>query len=61
MNVADDNELNHIIDVCMLEFLDDFEDEFGRLPSQIEKSLWMRGFIDACKSIQEATESVLDD
>lgn len=44
-------EFNKIIDQSMLLFLDDFEAEAGRLPNEIEKNIWMRGFIDACESI----------
>ena len=47
-------ELNKILDQYMLLFLDDYEDEFGRLPNEIEKNLWMRGFIDACQAIHYA-------
>lgn len=47
-------ELNKILDQYMLLFLDDYEDEFGRLPNEIEKNLWMRGFIDACQAIHHA-------
>ena len=45
---------NKIIDQSMLLFLDDFEAEAGRLPNEIEKNIWMRGFIDACESIARA-------
>lgn len=45
---------DRIIDAAMLSFLDDFEAEFGRLPSEIEKHLWMRGFIDACTLLETA-------
>lgn len=61
MTNKSDEELNQILDICMLSFLDDFEDEFGHLPSDLEKHLWMRGFIDACEAIQKATRSLLDD
>lgn len=47
-------ELNKILDQYMLLFLDDYEAEFGHLPNEIEKNLWMRGFIDACQAIHEA-------
>jgi hypothetical protein len=47
---------NKIIDDSMLLFLDDFEAEAGRLPNEIEKNIWMRGFIDACESITLAVK-----
>lgn len=47
-------ELNRILDQYMLLFLDDYEAEFGQLPDEIQKNLWMRGFIDACHAIHEA-------
>lgn len=56
-----DDQLNRILDASMLTFLDEFEAEFGKLPSELEKHLWMRGFIDACQAIQQATRSLLDD
>lgn len=49
-----DDQLNKIIDSSMLLFLDEFEAEFGRLPNEIEKGLWMRGFIDSCIAIGAA-------
>jgi hypothetical protein len=47
---------NKIIDDSMLLFLDDFEAEAGRLPNEIEKNIWMRGFIDACEFITLAVK-----
>lgn len=58
--MLENEELNKILDLYTLEFLDDFEDEFDRLPTPMEKSLWMRGFVNACQAIQEATLRGLD-
>lgn len=60
MKMLDSEDLNKILDLYMLEFLDDFEAEFGRLPTPMEKGLWMRGFVNACQAIQEATLRGLD-
>ena len=47
-------EMNKIIDQYLLAFLDDFEEAFGRLPDEIEKSLWMAGFVDGMYAVQKA-------
>lgn len=49
-----EEEMNKIIDASLLLFLDEFEAEFGRLPDEKEKGLWMRGFIDSCIAIAHA-------
>lgn len=49
-----DEEMNKIIDRYMLNFLDEFEAAFKRLPDEQEKRLWMVGFIDGCEAIGEA-------
>ena len=54
--MMDSESFNRIIDQSMLLFLDDFEAEAGRLPNEIEKNIWMRGFIDACESIARAVK-----
>lgn len=46
-------EMNKIIDQYLLAFLDDFEEAFGRLPDEIEKSLWMAGFVDGMSAVKK--------
>ena len=46
--------MSSIIDKYSLGFLDGFEEAYGRLPNDLERSIWMHGYIDGCKSIEEA-------
>lgn len=54
MKEFDKEAINHVLDLYMLAFLDDYEEEMGRLPNELEKVLWTRGFIDACRAIEES-------
>jgi hypothetical protein len=50
---VDEDSLNRVIDKHLLGFLDAFEETYGRLPDEKEKSLWMSGFVSACTAIEE--------
>lgn len=43
--------VDRLLDTKILLFLDEFEEEFGRLPSELEKAIWIRGFVDSCEAI----------
>lgn len=55
------DRLNSILDDHMLSFLDDYEEEFGHLPTEIEKNIWIRGFVNACEAISQATNEMRKD
>ena len=46
-------QMNKVIDQYLLTFLDDFEEAFGKLPNEIEKSLWMAGFVDGMSAVKQ--------
>ena len=54
----EDNEIedivNQIIDQYLLNFLDEFENVFDRLPNDGEKALWSSGFLDGLYAMKEA-------
>lgn len=43
--------VDRLLDYKILIFLDEFEAEFGKLPSELQKAIWCRGFVDACEAI----------
>jgi len=52
--MPDKDKMEAILDKHMLDFLDGFQDNFGRLPTDDERRIWMSGFVSGCMSIEEA-------
>lgn len=48
------DRMNKIIDQYSLRILDEYEAEYGRLPNDIELTMWRIGFIDGVTAIGEA-------
>jgi hypothetical protein len=53
-NDFDPEQANRVLDAYLLSFLDDYEYEFGKLPSKEEQSIWTRGFIDGCLALTQS-------
>lgn len=58
--MLDREEIEVILDKYMLDFLDVFQEEMERLPTDEERRIWMSGFIAGCMSIEEAVQNQLD-
>lgn len=48
------DEMDKIIDKHLLRILDEYEDEYKRLPSETELLMWRVGFVDGIHAIGEA-------
>lgn len=47
-------QMDKIIDQYSLRILDEYEAEYGKLPTDIELAMWRIGFVDGVSAIGEA-------